>query len=58
MNNPFYQEDTSKMKAMIEAWLMSEVIGGLSIVILTEEEGFLFLIMMGEEITQVLIDIG
>jgi len=37
---------------------MSEVIGGLSILILIEEEGFLFLIMMGEEITQVLIDIG
>ena len=58
MNNPFYHEDNLKDEAYDEGWLTGEAIGGWLILILTEEKYFLFLIMIGEEITQVLMNIG
>jgi len=41
----------------MEGWLTAELISGWPILILTGEEDFLFLIMIGEEITQVLMNI-
>jgi len=38
------------MKLMMKRWLTGEPLGGWPIPILTGEENFLFLIMIGEEI--------
>jgi len=46
------------MKLPMERWLTGEALGGWQILILIGEEDFLFLIIIGEEITQVLMNIG
>ena len=45
------------MKLMMEGWLNEEAMGGWPILILTGEDDFLFLIMIGEEKAQVLMNI-
>ena len=42
----------------MKGWLTGEDLNDWPILILTEEENFLFLIMIGEENTQVLMNIG
>ena len=49
---------TSKRRPMMEGSPTGEGIGGWPIIILIMEEVFFFLIMIGEEITQVLMNIG
>ena len=46
------------MKLTMDRWLASKALSGWPILILAEEENFLFLIMIREEITQVLMNIG
>ena len=47
-----------KMKFMMEVWLTNETIGGCPILTPTGKKGFLFLIIIREEITQVLMNKG
>ena len=52
------KKTTSKMRLTMERWLTRKAISRWSILILIGEEDFLFLIMIGEDKTQVLMNIG